>query len=64
MFIDTGCKITTVHVKLVPKSAYTGEYPKQIASTGEKTTYPLAKVQLTVLDQTSEQLVNVDPNLR
>ena len=63
MFIDTGCEITTVHEKLVPKSAYTGEYSEQIASTGVKTIYPLVKVQLTVLGQPSEQLVNVAPKL-
>ena len=63
MFIDTGCEITTEHEKLVLKSAYTGEYSEKIASTGEKTIHPLAKVQLTVLGQTSEQLVNVSLNL-
>ena len=49
--------------KLIPKLAYTGGYFKQIAVTGEKTIYLLAKVQLTVLSQTSEQLVNVASNL-
>ena len=62
LFIDSGCEITTMHEKLVLKSA-TGEYSKQIASTGEKTIYRLVKVQVTVLGQTSEQLVDVAPNL-